>query len=170
MRFLALLGILAALVGAAVLAERLFPSEKDRLRERLDACARAIEAEDTDALAGMLSPSFRFEGEGFLGSGDRGRALELVRRLAGDPRAMRIRIGEVEADFDGDGVEARVDGSGSYGRFERRPGHERFEGTMTTFAATLGLRRDPAGTWILESGKIETRDPFSRLREGRRAR
>ena len=170
MRFAVFLGILAALVGAAILAGRLFSSEKDRLRDRLDACVLAIEKEDADALGGMLSSSFRFGGEGAVGSGDRERALERVRRLAEDSRSLRIRIGKVDADFEGNRADVRVETYASYGTFQRRTAHERFDGTMAPLAVNLELRKDPGGAWILESARIATRDPFSEARRpgGRR--
>jgi hypothetical protein len=163
-RFLALLGIVAILAGAAILAGRLFPSEKDRLRERIDACERALEEKDAEALAGMLSESFRFEGEGVVGTGDRERALERVRRLADDPRSLRIRTGDLEAEIDEGHASIHLEGGASWGTLEKRPGQERFEGFHGRFRADLELRRMEGGGWVLESAKIEVRDPLAEVR------
>lgn len=170
MRFLALLGIVVILAGAAVLAGRLFPSEKDRLRERIEACERAIEEEDAEALAGILSESFRFEGEGAVGSGNRERALERVRRLADEPRALRIWTRDLEAEIDDGRATAHLEGGASWGTVEKGPGHERFQGTHGRFKVDLDLRRTDDGGWVLESAKIEARDPFAEIRERRRGR
>lgn len=170
MRLLALLGIVAILAGAALLAGRLFPSEKDRLRERIDACERALEEEDVEAFAGMLSESFRFEGEGAVGSGDRERALERVRRLADDPRSLRIWTRDLEARIDGDRATAHVEGRASWGTLEKRPGRERFEGTASRFRLDLDLTRGAEGGWVLESAKIDASDPLAELWERRRER
>lgn len=167
MRFLALLGIVA---GAAILAARLFPSEKDRLRERIDACERAIEEEDAEALAGILSESFRFEGEGVVGTGDRGRALERVRRLADDARSLRIWTRDLEAELDEGRATVRLEGGASWGSVEKRPGQERFEGMHGRFRADLELRRKEGGGWVLESAKIEVRDPLAEIRVRQRRR
>ena len=156
MRLLLVFAAIGALVGAAILVERMFPSEEERVLERAAALVNTVEEEDLAAFESALSPSFRFEG--VIGSGDRERAIERARRLFEEPQVVRFRIREQRAEAEGDRATVELGGWARYGVETFTPGQHRWDGFMGRYRVRLVLVKGENGVWLLESAEIREAD------------
>ena len=162
MRLLLAIVALAVLVGAAILVERMFPSEEEKVLERSAALVKTVEEEDLAALEEALPPSFRFEG--VVGRGDRERAIERARQLFEEPESLRFRVFEQRAEIEGNRATVELEGWARYGVETVSPGRRRWDGTAGYSFVRLAFARGEDGIWSVESAEIRQGDFGGRRR------
>jgi ketosteroid isomerase-like protein len=147
LRILRLLLAVAALAGVALLAERLFSSDEEEVKDRVVALAEAIERGDVDRFGAILADDFRFESEDpLVGSGDRAAALARARRATEEASHLGIRIERIRADLEGDAATVEAEGQGwalgaGWGR--------------RSFEVLVELRRDAEGEWLAHRATVD---------------
>ena len=122
--------ILLGLVAAVVLVERLIVTDAESIEALVEDAEEAGNARDWDALLGLLSPEFVYEGR------DREETVALVQRLVTrfDPQGVTFSISKLEIQGDRATARARI--------------NVRALGRVLPLASDVSFARTPDG-WAL---------------------